>query len=110
MKLRRTLIEQSVAKQAIEERTKKLERIVGHGLSGAVYEEVLLVLTLRVQIDTMCTLGQRVFGPPFANEKLAFDSKLRKELESPSLRGVVKQARSAFKRNWGLPSMSQWVA
>lgn len=96
----------SIKPEALE-KIRRLERIVGIG-SVLTYEEALLVIKSRVEIDMLISyLAER--GVMEFVDFNSIDDQLQEAASSLENSPVFRSARQAAKRNWGLPLRSQWL-
>ena len=98
---------EGVARQAIEKNVNSMRRIIDVGLDP-IYEEVVLILTLRVEIELMTALAVAAFGCVI-DDTLDLDSHLKDVLDSSAFRSVTRTAKASIKRNWGLPLRTHWI-
>ena len=85
----------------------RIERIVGTG-SQFVYEEVLLVITLRVELDLVSAyLAQRGLGAlPDVDRR---DEEITSVFSTSAHSSISRSAQQTARRNWGLPLHSKWL-
>lgn len=88
---------------------KRLRWIFGIG-TEFVYEELMLAVTMRVQLDLLLAfLDRRDIEHGLASEVEALDETLRAIAESKKHRGPFSSAQAAARRNWGLPLETRWL-
>ena len=97
----------TVAYSEARTRIERLKRMVGVG-SQFGYEELLLAVTDRTELDLLCHyLRAAGLVPGFDAGEL--DDDLMAIARSPQNSGSFKSAQAAARRNWGLPVRSRWL-
>jgi hypothetical protein len=96
------------ARRGIKARADQLERIV-MGSIEPLYEEIMLVLTLRIEMDLMVALGVAAFGWSPDESTPDYDHELESALVARKLQRITREARAAIERNWGVPLASKWL-
>lgn len=87
----------------------RLERILSVG-TRFTFEELLLVLTLRVQLGLVHELMQRLGVAPTAEERLSsLDEDLQHIPGSRENRELFRSAQRSALSHWGLPIRSAWL-
>ena len=88
-------------------RIERLKRMVGVG-SQFGYEELLLAITDRTELDLLCHYLRAVgLIPSFDAGEL--DDDLLAIASSRQNSAAFKSAQAAARRNWGLPVRSSWL-
>lgn len=82
----------------------RLQRIVGTG-SRFVCEELVLVITMRIELDLFLAFAQRHWPAVPQLDLSAIDDEIREIAASAENSGAFVSARRACKRNWGLPEI-----
>jgi hypothetical protein len=93
----------------VEARSKieRLWQIIGGG-GVYVYEEAVLVITLRVQLGMLLDyLAQR--GVVDFLDVKSVDEQLQALASAPENSSAFRSARQSARRNWGLPLRSRWL-
>jgi hypothetical protein len=88
-------------------RIERLQRMLGAG-SQFGYEELLLAVTDRTELDLLCNYLRAVgMVPNFDAGEL--DDDLIAIASSRQNSGAFQSAQAAARRNWGLPIRSRWL-
>ena len=87
---------------------RRLEKLLS-GASPYEYEEVVLAITMGVQLELFAQFMKRRFPERIELDLHTVDELLRKLAESRPNKAVFASARSASKRNWGLRIQSKWL-
>ena len=89
------------------QKIERIERIVGAG-GPLVYEEALLVLTFRVELEMLVDYlsWRHVDGLP---DTSSVDAKLLETAMAHENSSAYRSAQQAAQRNWGLPLHSKWL-
>ena len=98
----------SELRATIEQIVQRLQRIVSIGVDP-IYEEVVLILTLRVQAHLLISLARETFGSKTMEESLSFDSDLEALTSNPTFTRSIQQAQSSLKANWGVSLRTRWI-
>jgi hypothetical protein len=97
---------QSVRNEAAR-RIERLDRMLGGG-SPVTYEEMLLLITMRVQLEVLLAyLAERGIGdlPDFGS----LDEDFSAAVSSPKNSAAYLTAQQSARKNWGLPLRSKWL-
>jgi hypothetical protein len=85
----------------------RVQRILSIGTTF-IYEELLLVITIRVQLELLSQfLAQRGEAPDF--HLSAIDDEMRRVAGYHENASAFRSAQTAAKRNWGAPIQASWI-
>lgn len=88
---------------------KRLRRMLNVG-TRFVYEELMLAITMRVELDLLVDfLARRGFADVAGPEILALDEDLIEIAHSKKHRSAFSSAQAAARRNWGIPLQTRWL-
>lgn len=102
-------VERREARDGADATVRRLHRVLSTG-GRYEYEEVMLVLTYRVDLDLfaegMVALG---YGADALMSLEVVDGELRSLMGDPQHRALFQSAQRAARRNWGLPLSVSWL-
>lgn len=97
----------SAALAEAREKASRVMRVVSVG-TKFTYEELLYVITLRIELQLLSEFLHRR-GVPAGLDRLPCDVNLRNVARSRENISAFRSAQAAAKRNWGLPIRSEWL-
>jgi hypothetical protein len=97
-----------VIRREAQSRIERLQRILGAGDRPLIYEEMLLVITFRTELEIVSEyLVQNDIGSLPDVDWL--DEELLRLSSAPRTSAVYLRAQEAARRNWGLPLHVRWL-
>jgi len=100
--------EMEVALTSAKVTVERLKRILGVG-GRFEYEELMLLLTLRIEVDLVNELLVRRTGVAAA-ETVTIDEDLVDLMQSTNHSSAFANAQAAARRNWGIPIATRWLS
>lgn len=101
-------LSESVVRRA-KDQAARIERIVTVG-SNFLDDEILLVMTLRVQLELLTTLLQDLYAIDLGIDFDQMDAWIREAFCRPRLGQKLQEVLAQMRRNWGLPIESHWLS
>lgn len=93
--------------EEVKQKIEAVRRMLDAG-TDLIYEEVLLVITVRTELDLLLRyLTDR--GAAELADTSSLDQALDAMAQAPGTSDVFRSAQASAKRNWGLPLHSKWL-
>jgi hypothetical protein len=108
--LKRVTMSPDMIQAVREEARTKAERLgrMLHGDSSMTYEEMLLLITIRVELEMLFAfLAERRIGD--LPDLSSLDADLSAAACSPKNAAAYVTAQESARKNWGLPLRSEWL-
>jgi len=98
---------QSIGEE-VDQRIERIRRILDAD-TDLIYEEILLVITIRTELDLLSWyLADR--GAEELADASSVDQALGAIAQAPKSSAVFRSAQASAKKNWGLPLHSKWLS